>query len=74
MDESLKPEDRPVLVKTSKLVGASGVSINKKGKGTFAIKLVTVELEIEAIVAEIDDDDLLGWIYYRVIQMVLQTC
>ena len=58
--ESMKPEDRPNLVKTSKLVGASGVSIKERGKGTFNIKLGPVELEIEAIVAEIDDDGLLG--------------
>ena len=58
--ESMKPEDRPNLVKTSKLVGASGVSIKERGKGTFNIKLGLVELEIEAIVAEIDDDGLLG--------------
>lgn len=58
--ESLKPEKRPELVKTSKLVGASGVNIKERGKGTFAIKLGSVELEIEAIVAEIDDDGLLG--------------
>ena len=58
--ESMKPENRPNLVKTSKLVGASGVSIKEKGKGTFNIKLGPVELEIEAIVADIDDDGLLG--------------
>ena len=28
--ESLKPDDRPELEKTSKLVGASGVSIKKE--------------------------------------------
>ena len=58
--ESMKPEDRPNLVKTSKLVGAGGVSIKERGKGTFNLKLGSVELEIEAIVAEIDDDGLLG--------------
>ena len=57
--DSLKPEDRPELVKTSKLVGASSVSINERGKGTFVIKLGPVKKEIEAIVAEIDDDGLL---------------
>ena len=55
--ESMKTEDRPNLVK---LVGASGVSIKERGKGTFNLKLGPVELEIEAIVAEIDDDGLLG--------------
>ena len=59
--ESLKPEDRPELAKNAKLVGASGgVSIKEWGKGTFSIKLGSVQMEIEAIVAEIDDDGLLG--------------
>ena len=58
--ESMKPEDRPNLVQTSKLVGASCVSIKERGNGTFNIKLGPVELEIKAIVAEIDDDGLLG--------------
>ena len=48
------------LVKTSKLVDASGVSIKERGKGTFVITLGPVKMEIEAIVAEIDDDGLLG--------------
>ena len=56
--DSMQPGDRPTLEKTSKLVGASGVSIKERGKGTFAIKLGTAELE--AIVADIDDDGLLG--------------
>ena len=60
MLDSLKTEDRPELVKTSKLVGASGVSIKERGKGTFVIKLGPVKLEIEAIIAEIDDDGVLG--------------
>ena len=58
--ESLKPEDRPELEKTSKLVGASGVSIKERGKGIFCLKLGSVKMEVEAIVAEIDDDGLLG--------------
>ena len=37
--DSMQPGDRPTLEKTSKLVGASGVSIKERGKGTFAIKL-----------------------------------
>ena len=58
--DSLKPEDRPELVKTLKLVGASGVRIKERGKGTFVIKLGPVKMEIKGIVAEIDDDGLLG--------------
>ena len=58
--ESLEPKDRPELVKTSKLVGASGASIKERGKGTFVIKLGPVQMEVEAIVTDIDDDGLLG--------------
>ena len=57
--ESLKPEDRPELEETSK-VGASGVSIKERGKGTFCLKLGSVKMKVEAIIAEIDDDGLLG--------------
>ena len=60
MFESFKPEDRPKLVKTSKLVGAGGVNIKELGKGKFTIQLGPVSMETEAIVAEIDDDGLLG--------------
>ena len=56
----MEPGDRPALVKTSKLVGASGVSIKGRGKGTFSIKLGMVEMTVEAIVADTDDDGLSG--------------
>ena len=58
--ESFKPEDRPKLVKSSKLVGAGGVSIKVLGKGTFTLQLGPVSMQTEAIVAEIDEDGLLG--------------
>ena len=57
--ESFKPEDRPKLERSSKLVGAGGVSI-KELKGTFTLQLGPVSMQTEAIVAEIDDDGLLG--------------
>ena len=60
MYESFKPEDRPKLVKTSKLVGAGGVNIKELGKGKFTLQLGPVSMQTEAIVAEIDDDGLLG--------------
>ena len=60
MYDSMQSRDRPALEKTSRLVGASGVSIKERGKGIFAIKLGPAELEVEAIVADIDDDGLLG--------------
>lgn len=56
----MKQEDRPELQKTSKLVGASGIAIKESGKGIFSLKIGPVHLEVEAIVAEIDDDGLLG--------------
>ena len=56
----MEPGDRPALVKTSNLVGASGVSFKGIGKGTFSIKIGVVEMTVEAIVADIDDDGLLG--------------
>lgn len=58
--ESMRPEERPPLSKACKLVGAGGTTINELGKGEFKIQLGTVSLEIEAVVAEIDDDGLLG--------------
>ena len=60
MYESFRPEDRPKLVKTSKLVGAGGVNIKELGKGKFTLQLGPVSMQTEAIVAEIDDDGLLG--------------
>ena len=51
--ESMKQEDRPELQKTPKLVDASGIAIKE-------LKIGPVHLEVEAIVAETDDDRLLG--------------
>ena len=58
--ESMKPVDKPMLTKASKLVGASGSPINEKGKARFSLQLGAVKLEVEAIVADIEDDGLLG--------------
>ena len=58
--DTMREDDRPQLGKSSKLVGASGNEIHGQGKGLFSIKLGTVQLETEAIVADIDDDGLLG--------------
>ena len=55
----MREDDRTPLGKSSKLVGASGNEIHGQGKGLFSIKLGTVQLETEAIVADIDDDGLL---------------
>ena len=37
--DTMEPGDRPTLVKTAKLVGASGMNIQERGKGIFTIKL-----------------------------------
>ena len=58
--QSLRPEERPLLRKACKLIGAGGTTINELVKGEFTIQLGTVSLQVEAVVAEIDDDGLLG--------------
>ncbi|MEW8546417.1 MAG: reverse transcriptase family protein, partial [Candidatus Thiodiazotropha sp.] len=60
MYEAMEPADRPVLNKSSRLLGPSGSVINGLGKGNFSITLGGIDTEVEAIVAEIDDDGLLG--------------
>ena len=54
MFESLKLEE------TSKLVGTSAASIKERGNGTFCLKLGLARMEVEAIIAGIDDGGLLG--------------
>ena len=56
----MRPADRPVLSRASKLIGARGTTITNLGMGEFTVHLGTVKLEVEAIVADIDDDGLLG--------------
>ena len=58
--EAMDPADKPALVKSARLVGPTGTVINELGKGTFSLKLGEVALEVEAVVADIDDDGLLG--------------
>ena len=58
--EAMDPADKPALIKAVRLVGPTGTLINELGKGTFSIKLGEVALEVEAVVADIDDDGLLG--------------
>ena len=58
--DSMCLEDKPELVKTAKLVGASGSPIKEKGKAIFSLQLGTVKLQVEAVVADIEDDGLLG--------------
>lgn len=60
MYEAMESTDRPTLNKSYKLLGPSGTAINELGKGEFSITLGGIESEVEAVVAEIDDDGLLG--------------
>ena len=52
--------DRPSLVKSARLVGPTVTAVNELGQGTFSLKLGQVAVEVEAVVADIDDDGLLG--------------
>ena len=54
--EAMDPADKPALVKSSRLMGLTGTVINELGQGTFSLKLGEVEIEVEAVVADIDDD------------------
>ncbi|MCG7869970.1 MAG: reverse transcriptase, partial [Candidatus Thiodiazotropha taylori] len=60
MYEAMESTDRPTLNKSYKLLGPSGTAINELGKGEFSITLGGIDSEVEAVVAEIDDDGLLG--------------
>ena len=51
---------RPTLSKSSCLTSASGSPIKELGKGHFDLKLGPLTLRTEAIVAEIEDEALLG--------------
>ena len=59
--EKIDKEKQPTLQKSSCLVGAGGSSIQERGKGLFAVRLGTQERSIEAIVADIEDEALLGF-------------
>ena len=50
----------PKLEKSSKLIGAGGTLISELGKGEFEIQLSPVDLRVEAVVAEIDNNGLIG--------------
>ena len=58
--DSMRPEDKPELVKATELVGANGSPIKEKGEAIFTLQLGTAKLQVEAVVADIEDDGLLG--------------
>ena len=56
----MRHEDKSSLKKCPKLVGAGGAAIHEQGKGNFKLKLDPVSKHTEMIVADIDDDGMLG--------------
>ena len=58
--ESMTSDERPPLSKACKLIGANGTIINEFGNGVFTIQLGALSMQVDAVVAEIDDDALLG--------------
>ena len=60
MYEAVRPADRPILNKSTRLLGPSGDAIKELGKAKFSITIGEMETAVEAVVAEIDDDGLLG--------------
>ena len=59
--ERLDPQQRPSLERSACLKGASGAPLKESGKAKFTFRLGTLEIIIDAIVAEIEDDALLGY-------------
>ena len=53
-------ENRPVLQKSPSIAGACGKPLREFGKAKFKLKLADLELEKEVIIAEIEDEGLLG--------------
>ena len=59
--EKMEARERPRLVKSSKLKGAGGAPIKESGKAVFGLKLGPLKIVHEAIVADIEDDALIGF-------------
>ena len=60
MYEAMRLGDTPTLNKSTRLLGPSGDAIKELGKARFSITLGEMETTVVAVVAEIDDDGLLG--------------
>ncbi len=58
--ESIPESRRPALVKTTGLTGASGKPLRQYGIANFCLRLGSVEMNQEMIVADIEDEGLLG--------------
>ena len=59
--KAISEDRRPNLEKVSSLVGAGGELINGAGKAEFSLSLGGFELEHKVIVADVEDDALLGY-------------
>ncbi|MES9880686.1 MAG: retropepsin-like aspartic protease [Sedimenticola sp.] len=58
--KNLDTRSRPDLIKATGLAGASGTPLIELGKAVFSMQLGSVKLVKELVVAEIQDDCLLG--------------
>jgi len=59
--DRIETNRRPRLVKSACLRGAGGMPIREKGKAEFTLRLGTLEIFREAVVADVEDDVLLGY-------------
>ena len=59
--EQLSPSDRPVLDRSTCLVGAGGAPIKDAGQARLELHLGSVQMTEEVIIAEIEDEALLGY-------------
>ena len=57
MYEAMDRADRPALTRLS---GPSGTVIMTLDKAKFSLTLGQIDIDVEAVIAEIDDDGLLG--------------
>ncbi len=58
--QSIPESQRPTLLKTTGLTGASGKPLRHYGTANFSLRLGSVEMNREMIVADIEDEGLLG--------------
>ena len=59
--DKIEKANRPILKRSTCLIGANGSPIKERGKAVFQLKLGTYQMDIEARVADIEDDALLGY-------------
>ena len=59
--DRIETNRKPRLVKSACLRGAGGMPIKEKGKAEFTLRLGTLEIFREAVVADVEDEVLLGY-------------